>query len=179
MFTLSIKVCNTELNKNDLHMKTRILIMTLLVLLAGSTAFCQVSNNGAAQKAPNTAQKGADDDKVYEIKESKDTLPGYEPPHLYGGNQALMEFLCNNIKYPIVAMENNVQGKVIVSLIVDESGYMSDVKVEKSVDPSLDREALRVVRMLPRWIPGKQDGVPVRTKITVPVVFRLTEAKKK
>lgn len=178
MFTLSIKVCNTELNKNDLHMKTRILIMSLLVLLTGSTAFCQVSNNGTAQKTSNTAQKGVNDNKVYDIKELKDTL-GFEPPHLYGGHQALMEFLCNNIKYPVVAMENNVQGKVIVSLIVDESGYMRNVKVEKSVDPSLDLEARRVVRMLPRWIPGKQDGVPIKTKITVPVVFRLTEAKKK
>ncbi len=153
-------------------MKTRFLILTLLVLLTGSTAFCQVSHYGIAQKTSNTVQKDADDDKVYETKEPKDTI-GLELPSFFGGFQALREYMCNNLGYPVVAQENNIQGKVIVSCIVEKSGFLTDIKVEKSVEPSLDREALRVVRSMPRWLPGKKNGVPVRVKLNVPVVFRL------
>ncbi len=153
-------------------MKTRFLILTLLVLLTGSTAFCQVSHYGIAQKTSNTVQKDADDDKVYEIKESKDTI-GLEQPSFFGGVQALREYICNNLKYPVVAQENNIQGRVLVECIVEKSGFLTDIKVEKSVDPSLDREALRVVRAMPRWLPAKKNGIPVRAKLTVPVIFRL------
>lgn len=159
-------------------MKTRFLILTLLVLLTGSTAFCQASHYGIAQKTSNTVQKDADDDKVYEIKEPKDTI-GLELPSFFGGPKAFYEYLHTHLGYPIVAQENNIQGKVIVSFIVEKSGFLSDIKVEKPVDPSLDREALRVVRSMPRWLPGKQDGVPVRCKFRVPVVFRLQKEAKK
>lgn len=172
MFTLSIKVCNTELNKNNLHMKTRILIMTLLVLLTGSTAFSQVSNNGAAQKASNTAQKDADDYKVYDIKEPKDTI-GIEFPSFLGGDQAFNKFLAEYLGYPILAQENNIQGRVVVSAVLEKNGFLSCIKIEKSVHPSLDREALRVAKMMPRWKPAKKNGVPIRIKMHIPFNFRL------
>ena len=96
-----------------------------------------------------------------------------EMPSFPGGSAALMSYLSSNTKYPVVAQENGVQGRVIVSFVVERDGSISDVKVARSVDPSLDREAQRVVKSMPKWKPGKQNGSAVRVKYTVPVVFRL------
>lgn len=103
--------------------------------------------------------------KVFDVVEEMPSFPG--------GQGALMKYLASNIKYPVVAQENGVQGRVIVSFVVERDGSISDVKVARSVDPSLDREAQRVVKSMPRWSPGKQNGSTVRVKYTVPVVFRL------
>jgi protein TonB len=96
-----------------------------------------------------------------------------EMPQFPGGPNALFEYLSKNIKYPVVAEENGVQGRVIVTFVVERDGSITDVKVVKSVDPSLDKEATRVVKSMPHWIPGKQNGSAVRVKYTVPVTFRL------
>jgi protein TonB len=85
----------------------------------------------------------------------------------------LFQYLSNTIQYPVVAEENGVQGRVIVTFVVERDGSITDVKVVKSVDPSLDREAVRVVRSMPKWTPGKQKGDAVRVKYTMPVTFRL------
>ncbi len=103
--------------------------------------------------------------KVFDVVEQMPSFPG--------GPSALFEYLSKNIKYPPVAEENGVQGRVIVSFVVERDGSITDVRVVKSVDPSLDREAQRVVKSMPRWIPGKQNGQAVRVKYTVPVTFRL------
>ena len=103
--------------------------------------------------------------KVFDVVEQMPSFPG--------GPQALFEYLSKNIKYPPVAEENGVQGRVIVSFVVERDGSITDVRVVKSVDPSLDKEAQRVVKSMPRWIPGKQNGSAVRVKYTVPVTFRL------
>ena len=94
-------------------------------------------------------------------------------PSFPGGPAALMSYLSKNIKYPTVAEETGIQGRVIVTFVVERDGSITDVQVAKSVDPSLDKEAQRVVRSMPRWIPGKQNGSAVRVKYTVPVTFRL------
>ena len=94
-------------------------------------------------------------------------------PSFPGGPQALFEYLSKHIKYPVVAEENGVQGRVIVTFVVERDGSVTDVRVAKSVDASLDKEAVRVVSGMPRWIPGKQNGSAVRVKYTVPVTFRL------
>ena len=94
-------------------------------------------------------------------------------PSFPGGQGALFEWLSKNIKYPVVAEENGVQGRVIVTFVVERNGSITDVQVVKSVDPSLDKEAVRVVKAMPHWIPGKQNGSAVRVKFTVPVTFRL------
>lgn len=96
-----------------------------------------------------------------------------EMPQFPGGQAALLEYLAKNIKYPVVAEENGVQGRVIVTFVVERDGSITDVKVVKSVDPSLDKEATRVVKSMPKWQPGKQNGSAVRVKYTVPVQFRL------
>lgn len=96
-----------------------------------------------------------------------------EKPSFPGGESAMKSYLNSNVNYPVVAQENGVQGRVIVESIIEKDGSMSDVKVIRSVDPSLDREALRVVKAMPKWTPAKLKGIPVRTKCTTPVVFRL------
>lgn len=103
--------------------------------------------------------------KVFDVVEVMPSFPG--------GNGALMSYLSSNVKYPVVAQENGVQGRVIVSFVVERDGSISDVKVVRSVDPSLDREAARVVKSMPKWNPGKQNGSAVRVKYNVPVSFRL------
>ena len=114
---------------------------------------------------PPPAPKPEVSTKVFDVVEEMPSFPG--------GNGALMSYLASNIKYPVVAQENGVQGRVIVSFVVERDGSISDVKVARSVDPSLDREAQRVVKSMPKWKPGKQNGSAVRVKYTVPVVFRL------
>lgn len=96
-----------------------------------------------------------------------------EKPSFPGGESAMKSYLNSNVNYPDVAQENGVQGRVIVESIIEKDGSMSNVKVIRSVDPSLDREALRVVKAMPKWTPAKLKGIPVRTKCTTPVVFRL------
>jgi protein TonB len=86
---------------------------------------------------------------------------------------ALMSWLSQNIKYPVIAAENGVEGRVIVQFVVEKDGSITDVKIAKSVDPSLDKEATRVVSSMPHWIAGRQNGNPVRVKYTVPVTFKL------
>lgn len=96
-----------------------------------------------------------------------------EAPEFPGGMGALMKFLGSNIKYPTIAQENGVQGRVIVQFVVNKDGSIVDAKVMRSVDPYLDKEALRVVSSMPKWKPGKQRGKAVRCRYTVPVMFRL------
>ena len=94
-------------------------------------------------------------------------------PEFPGGTAALLEYLRKNIKYPAICRENNIQGRVIVSFVVNKDGAIVDPEVVKSVNPSLDKEAVRVISNMPPWKPGKQRGKAVRVKYTVPVNFRL------
>lgn len=96
-----------------------------------------------------------------------------EMPEFPGGMAECMKFLSKNIKYPNIAQENGVQGRVIVQFVVNKDGTIVDPVVVRSVDPYLDKEALRVIKAMPKWKPGKQRGKAVRVKYTVPVTFRL------
>ena len=102
---------------------------------------------------------------IFEVVENMPDFPG--------GQTALMPYLAKNIKYPTIAQENGIQGRVLVSFVVGEDGYVEDVQVIKGVEPMLDKEAVRVIQSLPRWTPGNQQGKPVRVKYTVPVTFAL------
>ena len=108
-------------------------------------------------------------------KEEENTVFEYveQMPSFPGGTGALMQYLSKNIKYPPFAEENNIQGRVICTFVVERDGSVSDIRIAKSVDPSLDKEAVRVVSAMPRWIPGRQNGQMVRVKYTLPVTFRL------
>lgn len=94
-------------------------------------------------------------------------------PEFPGGELALRKWIGNNIKYPVIAAENGIQGKVYVTFVVDKDGSISNARIARGVDPSLDQEALRVVNNLPKWKPGKQRGKPVRVSYTVPINFQL------
>ena len=96
-----------------------------------------------------------------------------EMPEFPGGMAECLKFLAKNIKYPTIAQENGVQGRVIVQFVVNQDGSIVDPVVVRSVYPYLDKEALRVIQMMPKWKPGKQRGKAVRVKYTVPVTFKL------
>lgn len=96
-------------------------------------------------------------------------------PEFPGGNTAMMKYLSDNIKYPVIAQENGIQGRVITNFVVERDGSITDVQVVRGVDPSLDKEAVRVIQSMPKWKPGKQRGSTVRVRFTLPVVFRLQQ----
>lgn len=108
------------------------------------------------------------------VEETTKIFTNVEQMPMYpGGEGALLGYLRDNIHYPTVAAENGVQGRVVVGFVVERDGSITDVKILRGVDPSLDREAMRVVKSMPRWNPGKQNGSAVRVKYQVPVSFRL------
>ena len=94
-------------------------------------------------------------------------------PEFPGGAAALMKYLKDNINYPVIAQENGIQGRVICQFVVNRDGKIVDAVVLRGVDPSLDKEALRVVNSMPKWNPGEQRGKPVRVRFTLPVQFKL------
>ncbi|MBR6118544.1 MAG: energy transducer TonB [Paludibacteraceae bacterium] len=94
-------------------------------------------------------------------------------PEFPGGAAAMYKFLSENIRYPVIAQENNIQGRVICQFTVNKDGSLVDVEVIRQVDPALDKEAIRVIKAMPKWNPGKQRGKPVRVKYTIPVNFKL------
>ncbi|MBR1726404.1 MAG: energy transducer TonB, partial [Muribaculaceae bacterium] len=96
-----------------------------------------------------------------------------QPPQFPGGDAALMKYLSSHIQYPTMAQENNIQGKVVVQFVVEKDGHVGDVKVVRSVDKDLDREAVRVCKSLPKFTPGRQNGQAVRVWYTLPVNFKL------
>jgi TonB family protein len=96
-----------------------------------------------------------------------------EMPVFPGGSAEMMSYIQKNLKYPVEAVETALQGRVILQFIVTEDGSIADVNVVRSVDPIVDEEAVRVVKGMPKWIPGKKDGKAVNVKYTIPVVFKL------
>lgn len=96
-----------------------------------------------------------------------------EMPEFPGGQAELMSYIAKSLRYPVVAQENGIQGRVTVSFVVNRDGTIVDAEVVRGIDASLDKEALRVVNSMPKWKPGMQRGKPVRVKFTVPINFRL------
>ena len=127
----------------------------------------------------------ADDETVIDVapvivaeeeEEEEDTQVFFiveEMPEFPGGELALRKYIGNSIKYPVIAQENGIQGKVYVTFVVGKDGSVSNASIARGVDPSLDKEALRVVNSLPKWKPGKQRGKPVNVSYTVPINFVL------
>lgn len=106
-----------------------------------------------------------------DVDETSVFIAPEEMPEFPGGEAALMHFLSQNIKYPSIASDNGIKGKVIVNFIVNKDGSISEAKIMRGVDPSLDKEALRVVNSMPKWKPGKQSGKAVRVSYVVPINF--------
>ena len=127
------------------------------------------------QKEDNTArgvvtQEGSDDADKFKALQEQVVEQQAEFP---GGQGALMKWLSQNVRYPETAQQNDVQGRVIVKFVVEKDGSIGTATILKGVDKDLDREALRVVKKMPKWQPGKNNGVAVRSYFNLPVVFKL------
>ncbi len=96
-----------------------------------------------------------------------------EAPSFPGGEKKIQEFLNLNLKYPESMVESNIQGRVFCQFIIEKDGSISDIQVVRSIHELLDNEAVRVINLMPNWIPGKQGGVPVKVRFTLPVQFKL------
>lgn len=113
--------------------------------------------------APEPPKHEEEQNKIFEVVEQQPQFPG----------GSVNGWLADHIKYPVVAAENGISGRVVVQFVVERDGSVSQVRVVRGVDPSLDKEAQRVISSMPKWIPGKQNGQAVRSRFTVPVTFRL------
>lgn len=134
-------------------MKTTILTILLTILCLGTAN---------AQK-PMKVKVNQKTEKVYDVVEEMPSFPG--------GQAEMMHYLAQNAKYPQDAYEQVKSGRVLVQFIVEKDGSISNVKIMKSIFPSLDEEAIRLIKGMPRWNPGKQKGKAVRVKYTIPVSF--------
>lgn len=174
-------------------MKTIILMLTAIGFIACSR--CEkVDAQSQKQVKANPVKEGPHDsvirgyyhhlpliidpDKVDDyLAEQKDTVNVYDVveqmPQFPGGFQKMHEFIKENMQYPKELEETCVQGRVIVAFVVERNGKLSNIKVVKSLEPALDKEALRIVKLMPRWIPGRQNGITVRVKYIIPITFRL------
>lgn len=128
---------------------------------------------GAAQTETYVAPTEVVEEEEEEAAQQIFTVVEEMPEFPDGGMQGLLKYLAKSIKYPVIAQENGIQGRVVCSFVVNRDGSIVDIQVLRGVDPSLDKEAVRVLGTMPKWKPGKQRGKPVRVKYTVPVMFRL------
>ncbi|WP_165020524.1 MULTISPECIES: energy transducer TonB [unclassified Dysgonomonas] len=112
-------------------------------------------------------EQKVDTDKPFVTVEQMPTFPG--------GEMEMHKFINENLKYPVVAQETGVQGRVTIRFVVTKTGAISDVTVIRGIDPSCDKEAVRVVKAMPNWIPGKQNGLNVPVYFTLPIVFKLRQ----
>ena len=145
-------------------MKKIILSLFLGFIMASQFATAQQSRGEQAdtvkKERPSTARE-----EVFTVVEDMPQYPG--------GEKAMMNFIANNIKYPRKALEEGVEGRVIVKFVVDKEGNVVDAKVIKGIGHGCDEEALRVINSMPKWKPGKQRGKPVEVYYTLPIVFKL------
>ena len=167
-FTAPVIKKDDEVRPED-EMKSQDEIMNSKVAVGFATVIGN-DENGEVLKAKEAlvtepVKPKEEENKVFDVVEQMPSFPG--------GMNALMDYLRKAIKYPPVAEENGIQGRVVCTFVVERDGSVTDVRVAKSVDPSLDKEAVRVVSAMPKWIPGKQNGQSVRVKYTLPVTFRL------
>ena len=173
----SVKVTELQIVEDE-KVKKEDEIKTQDELKETETAFGQKDNEKGTEDRNVT--KTLKDEVVVEKKEEKpkevkeEVFRSVEQmPQFPGGEAALMKYLQSHINYPPMAAENNIQGKVIVQFVVGKDGKVGEVKVVRSVDKDLDREAVRVCKMLPKFTPGRQNGQPVSVWYTLPVQFKL------
>ncbi|EFV04287.1 MAG: energy transducer TonB [Segatella salivae] len=135
--------------KTRKNVSLKVALMMLVLLFSFMTSTAQTKKN----------------DMVFDVVEVMPQFPG--------GQIAMLQYLMKNIKYPEQAVKEGIQGRVTVRFIVEKDGSISDVKPVLSVHPLLNKEAVRVVKSMPKWTPGKQNGKPVRVRFNLPVMFKL------
>ena len=109
------------------------------------------------------------------VEEPKVHISVEKMPEFPGGITEMNRFIARNLKYPLLAQENGIQGRVVCQFVVNTDGSIVDIKISRGVEDSLDAEVIRLVKSMPRWIPGRQDGKPVRVRYTLPIRFKLTD----
>ncbi len=147
-------------------------IKTVEDLQQTTTAFGQTDFDKGTDDR-NVVKQMTEDIVVAEPKKEEVFRAVEQMPQFPGGEAELMKYISKNIKYPTMAMENNIQGRVVVQFVVTKNGSIGEVKVIRSKDPDLDKEAVRVVKTLPKFIPGKMNGQAVNVWYTLPIMFKL------
>ena len=160
-----IKMMNKQTSNPLARFKYLLFVPLAVALLAMNSTAMRANVQKKGVKSTKVTKKTGTTDKVYEVCEQMPIFPG--------GDAAMMKYLSENVKYPALAIKAQEQGRVVVSFTVEKDGAISDVKVARSVTPSLDAEAVRVVKAMPKWTPGKQGGQLVRVRYNVPVSFKL------
>ena len=160
-----IKMMNKQTSNPLARFKYLLFVPLAIALLAMNSSVIRANVQKKVVKTTKTTKKADASNKVYEVVEQMPTFPG--------GDAALMKYLAENIKYPVSAQKAKEQGRVVVQFIVEKDGTVTGVKTVRSVTPALDAEAVRVIKAMPKWTPGKQGGQPVRVNYNVPVSFRL------
>ena len=160
-----IKMMNKQTSNPLARFKYLLFVPLAVALLAMNSTAMRANVQKKVVKTTKVTKKTGTTDKVYEVCEQMPIFPG--------GDAAMMKYLSENVKYPALAIKAQEQGRVVVSFTVEKDGAISDVKVARSVTPSLDAEAVRVVKAMPKWTPGKQGGQLVRVRYNVPVSFKL------
>lgn len=127
--------------------------------------FTAVQEQVVVKEPEPVVQEKPKEDEIFVAVEQQAEFPG--------GQAALMKYLSNNIRYPEVAQQNDIQGRVVVKFVVEKDGSIGNVTIARGVDKDLDKEAIRVVKRMPKWQPGKNNGVAVRSYFTLPVTFKL------
>lgn len=138
-----------------------------IIIFLSFLILCSIGLSAQSPVKSNNAQTNVKETKVYDVVETMPTFPG--------GMGAVMKYLSENIQYPYPVPHENygIDGRVICSFIVEPDGTLSNVKVSRSVDPLLDKEAVRVISSMPKWKPGRHEGKNVRVKYTLPVAFKV------
>ena len=160
-----IKMMNKQTSNSLARFKYLLFVPLAIALLAMNSTTIRANVQKKVVKTTKTTKKADASNKVYEVVEQMPTFPG--------GDAALMKYLAENIKYPVSAQKAKEQGRVVVQFIVEKDGAVTSVKTVRSVTPALDAEAVRVIKAMPKWTPGRQGGQPVRVNYNVPVSFRL------
>ena len=151
-------------------------VVDLLLIVENNTEITEELEIIDSEATPETvidAQMQSYRKSDVDVEETTVFIAPEEMPLFPGGNAALLNFLSQNVKYPVIAAENGITGKVTINFVVNKDGSISDAKILRGVDQALDKEALRVVYSMPKWKPGKQSGKPVRVSYSVPINFLL------
>lgn len=173
-----------QTSKIKLVTYTLLLPLALFILVAINAGSCIQKNSGSQENSAGSEQAPAVSDshdlKIDTTKATIEMPDGRtvyiivdEQPTFPGGTLAMNRFLSENIRYPVVAQENGIQGRVTCSFVVETNGEITNIQIQKNVDPSLDKESIRVISTMPRWNPGKNKGVVVPVLFSLPIQFRL------
>ena len=160
-----IKMMNKQTSNPLARFKYLLFVPLAVALLAMNSTAMRANVQKKVVKTNKTTKKSGANNKVYVVVEQMPSFPG--------GDSALLKYLFENIKYPMSALKAQKQGRVMVRFTVEKDGAITNVKVARSVTPSLDAEAVRAIKSMPKWSPGKQGGEFVRVKYNVPVTFKL------